>query len=61
VIGNAPVGVLDHDLREAALRALTIPRSLCRDFASRFSWRRSAEEFLSNLIPIRRLRQHLAG
>ena len=53
VIGRAPVGVLDHDLRHAALRALSIPRALCREFALRFSWRRSAEEFLGNLIPIR--------
>ena len=27
VIGKAPVGVLDHDLRHAALRALAIPRT----------------------------------
>lgn len=54
VIGDAPVGVLDQDLRSAALRALRIPRSACREFAQRFSWRRSAEEFLGNLMPIRR-------
>jgi glycosyltransferase involved in cell wall biosynthesis len=53
VIGTAPVGVLDHDLKQAALRALAIPRSSCRTYALRFSWRRSAEEFLANLIPIR--------
>lgn len=54
VIGKAPVGVLDHDLRAAALRALAIPRDSCRDYALRFSWRRSAEEFVGNLVPIRR-------
>ena len=54
VIGRAPVGVLDNDLRHAALRALAIPRALCREFALRFSWRRSAEEFVGNLMPIRR-------
>jgi hypothetical protein len=46
------VGVLDNDLRSACLRALSIPRNLCRDYALRFSWRRSAEEFLGNLMPI---------
>ena len=56
VIGKAPVGVLDQDLRQAALRALSIPRRACREFALRFSWRRSAEEFAGNLMPIRRLR-----
>jgi glycosyltransferase involved in cell wall biosynthesis len=59
VIGTAPVGVLDDDLRQAALRALSIPRGLCREFATHFSWRRSAEEFAGNLIPVRRLRQRL--
>jgi len=54
VIGKAPVGVLDQDLRQAAMRALSIPRTVCREFALRFSWRRSAEEFASNLTPIRR-------
>jgi glycosyltransferase involved in cell wall biosynthesis len=53
VIGGSPVGVLDRDLRQAALRALSIPRPACREFALRFSWRRSAEEFLVNLVPIR--------
>lgn len=52
VIGTAPVGVLDNDLKQAALRALSIPRGLCREFALRFSWRRSAEEFVVNLMPI---------
>jgi glycosyltransferase involved in cell wall biosynthesis len=61
VIGPAPVGVLDHDLRHAALRALAIPRTLCREFALRFSWRRSTEQFLANLMPIERRPARLAG
>ena len=61
VIGKAPVGVLDNDLRHAALRALSIPRNLCRDFALRFSWRRSAEEFVGNLMPIRRAPRRAYG
>lgn len=54
IIGNHAVGVLSNDLREAALAALQIPRERCRAFALRFSWRRSAEEFLANLVPINR-------
>ena len=61
VIGDAPVGALDPDLRRAALRALAIPRNLCRDFALRFSWRRSAEEFVGNLMPIRRAPRRAFG
>jgi glycosyltransferase involved in cell wall biosynthesis len=52
VIGSAPVGVLSHDLRNAALAALAVPRDLCRAYAEQFSWRRSAEEFAANLVPL---------
>jgi glycosyltransferase involved in cell wall biosynthesis len=49
VIGDSEVGVLDPDLRSAALRALDIPRAACRVFAEGRSWRVSAEQFLQNL------------
>jgi glycosyltransferase involved in cell wall biosynthesis len=48
VIGAAPVGVLDNDLRAAALKALTIPRESCRSYAELFSWAASADQFLSH-------------
>jgi glycosyltransferase involved in cell wall biosynthesis len=51
VIGDAPVGALDDDLRAAALRALSIPREACRAFALTRTWRASAEQFLANLAP----------
>lgn len=51
VIGDAPVGVLDHDLRAAALAALDIPPASCRDHACRFSWERVSAEFLALLAP----------
>jgi glycosyltransferase involved in cell wall biosynthesis len=54
VIGDAPVGVLDEDLRTAALRALTIDRAACRAFASRMTWERCARMFLDNLAVLRR-------
>ena len=47
VIGSEPVGVLAGDLQEAALRALDIPRDNCRGYAGRYSWRESAQQFLS--------------
>jgi len=55
VIGTAPVGVLDEDLRAAALAALSISRPACRAFAETFSWRRCTEEFIAILVPIRPL------
>jgi hypothetical protein len=35
----------------AARRALTIPRERCRGHVVTYSWRRSAQQFLSNLAP----------
>ncbi|MCV6600241.1 MAG: glycosyltransferase family 1 protein [Cohaesibacter sp.] len=52
VIGDAPVGVLDDDLGKAIDGALTLDRGLCRDFASRFSWEASAEQFRQNMLLI---------
>ena len=46
VIGDAPVGVLDNDLRAAALKALDLPRDGCRAYAEGYSWAASAEQFL---------------
>jgi glycosyltransferase involved in cell wall biosynthesis len=46
VIGAAPVGVLDNDLRRACLGALECSREDCRDFALSMSWANSARIFL---------------
>ncbi|MGA8755978.1 MAG: glycosyltransferase family 1 protein [Stellaceae bacterium] len=55
VIGENGPGVLDQDLRNAALGALAIPRELCRAHALRFSWRACIDQFVSNLAASRRL------
>jgi glycosyltransferase involved in cell wall biosynthesis len=49
VIGEAPVGVLDRDLRAACLAALTAPRDACRRFALDKNWSRSAQLFLRHV------------
>lgn len=51
VIGDAPVGVLDQDLRDAALKALKIDRASCREFALNYTWEKSARQFHGNLAP----------
>lgn len=48
VIGNAPVGVLDNDLKTAALGALNVSREACRTYAEGYSWAASAAQFLDN-------------
>jgi 1,2-diacylglycerol 3-alpha-glucosyltransferase/glucuronosyltransferase len=54
VLGSAAgtVGALDADLGRAARAALAMDRGACRAFAERFTWRRAAEMFISNLVPI---------
>jgi glycosyltransferase involved in cell wall biosynthesis len=49
VIGNSGTGVLDHDLRAAALAALDIPRERCRAYATAFTWKESARQFFDNI------------
>jgi glycosyltransferase involved in cell wall biosynthesis len=49
VIGNHPVGVLDHDLRTACMQALWISRETCREFALHYSWENSARQFISHV------------
>jgi glycosyltransferase involved in cell wall biosynthesis len=52
VIGEHPVGVLNDDLRQACLQALTLSRDVCRAFALTCSWENSARQFISHLTPI---------
>jgi glycosyltransferase involved in cell wall biosynthesis len=47
-----PVGVLDTDLRRAALTALTLDRNACRAHALRHGWPAVAGQFLEALAPI---------
>jgi glycosyltransferase involved in cell wall biosynthesis len=56
VIGKAPVGALDEDLRQACFDALKLRRADCRAFAERLTWRRSAEAFLSHVTQARQNR-----
>lgn len=53
VLGDAPVGALDEDLRAAALRALAIPKTACVAHAAGFSWSATAAQFRNWLAPIR--------
>ena len=49
VIADHPVGALDTDLRSACIRALSISRETCRNFALERSWENSARQFIGNL------------
>jgi glycosyltransferase involved in cell wall biosynthesis len=54
VIGGSGVGVLDRDLRAAALTALTLSRAACRAEALRRGWDESARQFFGNIVAARR-------
>jgi 1,2-diacylglycerol 3-alpha-glucosyltransferase/glucuronosyltransferase len=49
VVGGHPVGVLNDDLRVAALEALKISRQACRAFALERSWENSARQFIGHV------------
>lgn len=52
VIADSGAGMLHEDLRTAALKALEIPRAVCRAYAETFSWRSCAEVFATSLVPV---------
>ncbi|MBR0713153.1 glycosyltransferase family 1 protein [Bradyrhizobium liaoningense] len=49
VLGEAPVGVLDEDLRGACLAALDISRQACVEFAANHTWEASARAFVNSI------------
>src|SRR5438105_5280803 len=58
VIGTAPVGVLNDDLRAACLSALTILPQACLEFAGKHTWVASAYSFVENITNIRGIAQN---
>ncbi len=50
VLGTARVGVMAADLEEGVRPALNLSREKCREFALRFSWQVSADQFAHNLV-----------
>ena len=53
VIGTAPVGVLNDDLRVACLSALKISPQACLAFAQKHTWEASARAFVDQMADIR--------
>jgi glycosyltransferase involved in cell wall biosynthesis len=53
VITDRSAGVLDTDLRQAALAALHLDRAAVRRYAEQYSWERCTQQFLAGLVPVR--------
>ena len=51
ILAGSGAGVLDQDLRRAALAALALDPAAARRHAERFSWPATAQLFLANLAP----------
>jgi glycosyltransferase involved in cell wall biosynthesis len=49
VVTSEQVGCLHLDLREAAIKALTLSPEKCREFALKHSWEASTLQFVENL------------
>lgn len=60
VIGEAPVGCLDEDLKLACLGALECSREACRDFALGMTWAESARIFVAHVTEATKSRQRAA-
>ncbi len=53
VVEQGVTGVLDEDLRAAALKAFTLDRGACREHALTRTWERASEQFAGNLVSVR--------
>lgn len=56
VVRQGVTGIMDEDLRRAALQALELDRTACRRQALHYSWARATTQFLDNLVSCRRAR-----
>jgi len=55
VIEQGVTGILDDDLRTAALQALKLNRETCREHALGRSWEKATEQFFNHLAPFNRV------
>ncbi len=55
VIGQSGAGVLDENLRDACLAALSIPRAIARSHALTYTWENAARQFMDNIETARSL------
>jgi glycosyltransferase involved in cell wall biosynthesis len=53
VVKDPRVGVLDEDLRRAALAAVALDRNACRLYANDFPWEETTRQFLAHMVPAR--------
>ncbi len=52
VVTDPKTGVLDQDLKQAALKALELDSTDCRRYAENYSWAACTRQFVENLVPL---------
>jgi len=53
VLVTKDIGVLDKDLKKASMECLEIDCTKCREYALNFSWEKSSEYFIKNLVKLK--------
>ena len=61
IIGGTAAGVINEELREAALACLAIPPGACTALAARYTWDESIRQFCANLSDVIRTRRQRAA
>jgi glycosyltransferase involved in cell wall biosynthesis len=54
IVRTGITGILDEDLKRAALQALELDGQRCRQQALEYSWAAASNQFLANLVPVHR-------
>lgn len=52
VIQNDQIGILDNDLQQAAIKALSLNSQTCRQYALGYTWEKCTQQFVDNLVPL---------
>jgi len=59
IVKQGVTGCIDQDLKKAALQALRLDPARCREAALSYSWEKSAQHFLKNLVDARADKQNM--
>ncbi len=52
VIQNDQIGILNNNLQQAAIKALSINSEACRQYALGYTWEKCTQQFVDNLVPL---------
>jgi glycosyltransferase involved in cell wall biosynthesis len=59
IVKQGVTGCIDQDLKKAALQVLRLDPARCREAALNYSWEKSTQHFLKNLVDARANKQNM--